>query len=193
MKTITRFLSILAIALSLAACAAPNATFSDGSVSGLSGAQATTLVKGAQRSTKVSNILDKQKPILKLVAHEGKPITIDAALVEVSMPIDANILLAEQPSEVSEGVQMVREVRGAVTDLAKVATPLYLADKAADVLMNDRKLQADERIANTGMVGQLHSDSLNAAVKEPVIIEVPANSYVTKPAIRETPLGIPSN
>lgn len=119
---------IIAAALVLAACASPrDAKIKDGEISGITSAEATTLAKGDQRQKKVADVQKNQKPIVKLVARGDKPITIDAASFEVYVPIDPAVLLAEQPSEVSENVQMVREVRGIARE---TVVPLGIAGMA---------------------------------------------------------------
>ena len=124
---------IIAAALALAACASPReAKIKDGEISGITSAEATTLAKGDQRQKKVADVQKNQKPIVKLVARGDKPITIDAASFEVYVPIDPAILLAEQPSEVSENVQIVREVRGIARE---TVVPLSIAGAA----LSDRK------------------------------------------------------
>ena len=106
-------LASLALAALLAACASPKtASITDGKISGISSAEAVTLVKQDNRRQLVNDVQDKQRPIVRLVAHKDRPITIDAASFEVYVPIAPELLLAEQPDAVSENVQILREVRG---------------------------------------------------------------------------------
>ena len=149
---------IIAAALALAACASPReAKIKDGEISGITSAEATTLAKGDQRQKKVADVQKNQKPIVKLVARGDKPITIDAASFEVYVPIDPAILLAEQPSEVSENVQIVREVRGIARE---TVVPLSIAGAA----LSDRKdarqvgLQQSQIEAETTRQQNNHAD-----------------------------------
>jgi hypothetical protein len=112
MNTLKTLASLALVAL-LAACASPkNASITDGKITGISSAEAVTLVKQDNRRQLVKQVQDDQKPIVKLVAHKDRPITIDAASFEVYVPIDPTLLLAEQPDAVSENIQILREVRG---------------------------------------------------------------------------------
>ena len=103
----------LALSIVLAACASPRtASIQDGKITGITGAEATTLAKADLRQKKVDAVQKAQKPIVRMVANQGQPITINAAVFEVYVPMDEALLLAEQPSETSENVQLFREVRG---------------------------------------------------------------------------------
>ena len=70
-------LIIIAAALALAACASPrNATIEDGKVTNITSAEATTLMLGEQRRSKVQDVQTNQKPIVRITANAGKPITM---------------------------------------------------------------------------------------------------------------------
>lgn len=121
-------LASLALAALLAACASPKtASITDGKITGISSAEAVTLVKQDNRRQLVNDVQEKQRPIVKLVAHKDRPITIDAASFEVYVPIAPELLLAEQQDAVSETVQILREGRGI---LRETAVPLAIGGMA---------------------------------------------------------------
>lgn len=174
---------ILAAALALAACASPrNASITDGTVTGISASDAVTLVKQDVRRQKVQDVQTNQKPIVKLTANAGKPITIDAATFEVYVPIDPNVLLAETPDAVSENVQILREVRGIGRE---TVVPLGLAGAAlADRNSARKSATAQAEIAAEASVQMetlrsaerqtLTSQAIEAAEKPPLILHAPA-------------------
>ena len=181
-RTALLFASLAAVAL-LGACASPrNATIEDGKVTNITSAEAVTLVKQDTRRQKVADVQTNQKPILKLTAHAGKPIQIDAASLEVFVPQDLNVLMAEQADAVSENVQLFREVRGIGKD---VVVPLGVAG----LLVIDRKnannngarieeARSAERTAQTSAMADLAAQGMDHASKPSTIVQVPLGSSV---------------
>ena len=175
MKRTIQTLIAMAMAMFLAACASPRtATIEDGKVTNITSSEAVTLVKQDTRRQKVADVQTNQKPILKLTANAGKPISIDAASLEVYVPIDPNVLLAEQADSVSENIQMAREVRGG---LKEVAVPLG----AAALLVSGQKNSSDnaarveearsaERVAQTQTMGELAGTGMDYAAKPPLVV-----------------------
>ena len=163
---------IIAAALALTACASPrNATIEDGKVSNITSAEATTLMLGEQRRAKVQDVQTNQKPIFQVTAKAGEDIVFKGvASIEINVPLDLNILMAERQSETSENVQVLREVRQGLKD---VAVPLGLGA----IMLNDRnnQRQSNERItesnnaADAAQTGAL----LDLADKDPIILTIP--------------------
>jgi hypothetical protein len=158
-------LALVATAAMLAGCASPRtASFTDGSVTNITSAEATTLAKVAARSAKVTSVQTNQKPILKLVGHPGKPITMDLASFEVYVPQDLNVLLAEQASEVSENVQVLDRVARMGE---RVVAPLAAIGFAADVA----KRKSDNALAAQldANATQRASDEADAATTDSLV------------------------
>jgi len=165
-----QLLPLIAILL-LVGCASPrNATIENGKVSNITSAEATTLMKGEQRRAKVADVQENQKSILKMVGHPGKPITIDAALFEINVPMDVKELLAEQASEVSENVQMFDRV---VRFGERTVVPLV----GIGALVSDRKdvRASTERIQEASIAADANKSdaALAAASKAPIILTIP--------------------
>lgn len=173
MKRHLTIILVLAAAV-LAGCSAPRtSSITDGQVTGLTSAEAVTLTKQEIRRAKVEDVQTNQKPIVKLVAHPGKPISIDAQSFEVYVPIDPNVLLAEQADSVSEEVQMMREVRGTARE---TLVPLGLGGMA----MADRKdaRASAERITEMESAAAVEMETLRSAERQsasrdPVILTIP--------------------
>ncbi len=181
MKRTIQTLIAVAMAMVLAACASPRtATIEDGKVTNITSAEAVTLVKQDTRRQKVADVQTNQKPILKLTAHADKPIQIDAASLEVYVPIDPNVLLAEQPDSVSENVQMVREARGAAREvLVPVALGKFAADVAKRKSDNAKIVSLDAnatRRAESAAQAGLVSDLVEAATEKPDYFLLPAGA-----------------
>lgn len=127
-------LALLAVAVAaglLAGCASPRtAEISDGKIKNITSAEATTLAKADIRQKKVADVQKNAKPLLRLEAHAGQAITINAKVFEVNAPQDIRELLAEQASEVSENVQVLDRV---VRVGERVVVPLAAVGFAADV------------------------------------------------------------
>jgi predicted small secreted protein len=186
MKRIFSALTLVAACFVLAACASPRtASFTNGSVTNLSSAEATTLGKQVIRKDKVKAVMDDHKPIVRFEAHDGQPITINAKVFEVNVPLDVRELLAEQASETSENVQLFREVRGIGKD---VVVPLGVAG----LLVSDRKNSSNnaarieearsaERIEQTRTMGELADTGMSYASKEPLVLTTPAPTIVRVP------------
>jgi hypothetical protein len=182
------FTSLVAVAL-LAACASPrNASIEDGKVTNITSAEATTLMKQDIRRAKVEDVQKNAKPIFELKAKAGQKIEISGVeSITVNVPQDLRELLAEQASEVSENVQLFREVRGIGKD---VVVPLGVAG----LLVSDRKnasnnaarieeARSAERIEQTRTMGELANTGMDYASKPPLIVTTPA------PTIVQVPLG----
>lgn len=158
LKTLTS----LALAALLAACASPKtAGITEGKITGISSAEAVTLVKQDNRRQLVNDVQDKQRPIVKLVAHKDRPITIDAASFEVYVPIAPDLLLAEQPDAVSENLQMLREVRGIARE---TVMPIALGGMALADRNNARSAAAAGQAA--ALEAQAARDAAQAAQVE---------------------------
>lgn len=175
---------IVAAALALAACASPRtAKIEDGKVINITSAEATTLMKQEIRRTKVEDVQKNAKPIFELKAKAGQKIEISGVeSITVNVPQDLRELLAEQASEVSENVQVLREVRGIGKD---VVVPLGVAG----LVVSDRKnasnnaarieeARSAERTAQTEAMTSLASDGMEAAAVPTTIVTVPAGSSV---------------
>ena len=172
-----------AAALLLGGCASPRtAEISEGKIKNITSAEATTLAKADMRQKKVADVQKNARPLLRLEAHDGQPITINAKVFEVNAPMDIRELLSEQSSEVSENVQMVREARGV---LREAVVPLAAVGFAADVAKrksdNARAVALDynaTRRAEIAADAALNADLVEAAQKDPLVIEVPLGSSV---------------
>lgn len=182
-----RSLIIIAV-LALAACASPrDAKIKDGEISGITSAEATTLAKVDQRQKKVESVQKNAKPILSIKGHPGKPITIDAETFEVNVPIDPAILLAEQPSEVSENVQIIQEIRG-------IARETVVPVAGAVILANDRKdaRQSAERVAATNAQAAKEAAAAQATQNAAYLAAIEAaNQRAAAAASPATPAAIP--
>lgn len=142
MKRTIIAMALAVVAVMLAACASPRtASIEDGKVSNITSAEAVTLVKQDIRRKKVEDVQKNQKPIVRLTANAGKPITIDAATFEVYAPLDERELLAEQADALSENVQMVREVRGIARE---TGVPLGLGGMALVDRNNSRRAATEQ-------------------------------------------------
>jgi hypothetical protein len=129
-----KHLFILAAALLLAACASPRtASITDGKISNITSAEATTLVKQDNRTKRANDMMKNAPPIFKLTALPGQKIEISGVQsLEVNVPIDQALIMADQPDVTSENVQMFREVRGFARE---TVVPLGLGYQ----LLSDRK------------------------------------------------------
>jgi hypothetical protein len=189
MKRIALLLASLAAVALLAACASPrNATIEDGKVTNITSAEATTLMKQDIRRAKVEDVQKNAKPIFEIKAKAGQKIEISGVeSITVNVPQDLRELLAEQASEVSENVQLFREVRGIGKD---VVVPLGVAG----LLVSDRKNSSNnaarieearsaERGAQSQAMADIASEGMGYAAKPPLIVTTPA------PTIVQVPLG----
>jgi len=177
----TRLLATVAalIATLLTGCASPKtASITDGKITGISSAEAVTLVKQDNRRQLVKQVQDDQKPIVKIVAHKDRPITIDAASFEVYVPIAPELLLAEQPDAVSENLQILREVRGIARE---TVMPIALGGMALADRNNARSAAAAGQAA--ALEAQAARDASQAAqvnrltdavIEKPPFVVLPA-------------------
>lgn len=174
---------IIAAAATLTACASPrNATIKDGEVSNITSAEAVTLMKGEQRRAKVTDVQKNAQPIFKMVGHPGKPITIDAASFEINVPLDLDVLMAEQPDAVSENVQLFREVRGFAKETVVplgLGTLLYKDSKNASAnSLEAARIEAETERQRNESTANLTTQAIDAASKPPVIVQVPLGSSI---------------
>ncbi|MDO9252642.1 MAG: hypothetical protein Q7U48_13965 [Hydrogenophaga sp.] len=156
-RVITNALALAAV-LTLGACASPRtATLKDGEITHITSAEAVTLAKQGIRKDKVADVQKNAKPMVRMEAHAGQPITINAKVFEVYVPQDLNVLLAETPDAVSENVQMADK---AVRFLERVAVPLGLGAMA----LNDRNNQraSNERINETNAQTEREQNAASA-------------------------------
>lgn len=173
----------LAASLVLVGCASPrNATIKDGEVSNLTSAEATTLMKKDLRQKKVADVQINQKPIVRLTAQNGKPITIDAGVFEVFVPLDLAVLMSEEADAVSENVQMFREVRGVLKETVvplAVAAALLESNKADAQASKEVALDAGEtRRAELAANGALNNNLASKIQRDPLVLQVPMGSTV---------------
>ena len=170
----------LFFALALAACASPrDAKIENGKIENITSAEATTLMKGEQRRAKVEDVQKNQKPIFKVTAKPGEDIVFKGvASLEINTPLDLSILLAEQASETSENVQMVREVRQGLKD---VAVPLGLGA----IMLNDRNNQrsSNERIAESNNTAATAQAAAQASTTNTLVNALTASQQATINAI----------
>lgn len=170
-----RIITIIAAALALAACGTSpkTAKIENGKIENISSAEAVTLMKREQRHDKVKTVIDTQKPIVRLEAHAGKPITIDAKTFEVFVPLDTGLLLAEEADAVSEEVQMAREVRGIARE---TVVPLGLGGMALSDRNNARTaaVRTAEIEASAAVeMEELRSAERQASRTDPIILTLP--------------------
>jgi cell division protein ZapA (FtsZ GTPase activity inhibitor) len=184
-------ITLAAVGLLLAGCASPRtASIESGKITNLTSAEALTLAKQDIRQKKVADVQKNAKPLIRLEAHAGQPITINAKVFEVNAPQDIRELLAEQASEVSENLMMFREVRGV---LRETVVPMAAIGWAADVAKRRSDNARQVSIAEIEADAQTASESIAAAskdplvVKEPVIVTVPEGSAVLTPTPTPTP------
>lgn len=181
MKRTIQTLIAVAMAMVMTACASPrNATIEDGKVTNITSAEAVTLVKQDVRRKKVEDVQKNAKPLLRLEAHAGQAITINAKVFEVNAPQDIRELLAEQDDSVSENVQMVREYRGAAREvLVPVALGKFAADVAKRKSDNAKIVSLDAnatRRAESAAQAGLVSDLVEAATEKPDYFLLPAGA-----------------
>jgi cell division protein ZapA (FtsZ GTPase activity inhibitor) len=172
-----------AVALLLGGCASPRtAEISEGKIKNITSAEATTLAKADFRQKKVADVLKNAPPLVRFEAHDGQPITINAKVFEVNAPMDIRELLAEQASEVSENVQVLdRAVRLGERVVAPMAAIGFAADVAKRKSDNARAVALDynaTRRAEIAADAALNADLVEAAQKDPLVIEVPLGSSV---------------
>jgi cell division protein ZapA (FtsZ GTPase activity inhibitor) len=192
----TLITSLSAVALLLGGCASPRtAEISDGKIKNITSAEATTLAKADIRQKKVADVQKNAKPLLRFEAHDGQPITINAKVFEVNAPQDIRELLSEQASEVSENVQVLDRVarmgERVVVPLAAVGFAADVAkrrsDNAKTVALDDNTTRRAEIAADAAM----NADLVEAAQKDPLVIQVPLGSSVlsggTEAAAATTP------
>lgn len=174
MKRILTLITAMAMAIIMSACASPrNAKIQDGKIENISSAEAVTLMKRQQRKEKVDMVMENQKPIVSLVAHKGKPITIDAEKFEVYMPLDTELLLAEEADAVSENVQLVREARGIGRE---TVVPIAIGGMALSDRNNAR--QAATRQAEIDAKSAIEMETLRSQERresrtDPIILTLP--------------------
>lgn len=157
----------------LAGCASPrNASITNGQVNNITSAEATTLIKQNNRTQRANNLMQNAPPIFKLVALPGQKIEISGVQsLEVNVPIDQELIMADSPDVTSENVQMFREVRGLARE---TLVPLTVVGAA----LNDRKnaraadlerarIEAQEREAQNAAQSDLVRRILD---KEPLIL-----------------------
>lgn len=190
MKRTIQTLIAVAMAMFLAACASPRtATIEDGKIKNITSAEATTLAKADIRQKKVADVQKNAKPLLRLEAHAGQAITINAKVFEVNAPQDIRELLAEQASEVSENVQVLDRV---VRAGERVVVPLAAVGFAADVAKrrsdNAKAVSLDynatrraEVGANADAVGSL----VDALAEKPDYFVLPAGATPVATAATE--------
>lgn len=173
-------MAVLAVSLTafLAACTTSprTASIENGKVSNITSAEAVTLVKQDTRRKKVEDVQKNAKPLLKIEAHAGQPITINAKSIEVHAPQDIRELLAEQPDSVSENVQMAREAVNGV----RAATPIVLggmalSDRASarDAATEQAKIQAEAGIQMETMRSAERQTMIEQAARDPIILTIP--------------------
>lgn len=173
----------LAAGLVLVGCASPrNATIEDGKVTNITSAEATTLMKKDIRQKKVEDVQKNQKPIIKMTALNGQPITINAAAFEVYVPLDLAVLMSEEADAVSENVQMFREFRGMAKE-----TIVPLAVAAAVLESNKADAQASKEVAldagatrraEVAANSTLQNNLASKIQRDPLVLQVPMGSTV---------------
>ena len=175
MKRTLMLFAALAVAAAMSACSTSprTASIEDGKVTNITSAEAVTLVKQDTRRKKVEDVQKNAKPLLKIEAHAGQPITINAKSIEVNAPQDIRELLAEQPDSVSENVQMAREVVNGI----KASTPavmggLALADRnnARSAATRQAEIQAESQVEMETLRSQERQD----ARQNPIVLTIPA-------------------
>lgn len=175
MKRILTLITAMAMAIIMSACATSprDAKIEDGKIENISSAEAVTLMKRQQRKEKVDSVMENQKPIVRFEAHAGKPITIDAKTFEVYVPIDAELLLAEEADAVSENIQMVREVRGigreTVVPIAIGGMALADRNNARQAATRQAEIDAESAVKMETLRSQERRDSRN----NPIILTIP--------------------
>lgn len=179
MKRILTLITAMFMALFLSACATSprDAKIEDGKIENITSAEAVTLMKRQQRKEKVDMVMQKQKPIVRLIAHKGKPITIDAENFEVYVPLDIELLLAEEADAVSENIQMAREIRGG---LRETAVPLTLGAMALTDRNNARassakqaEIEAEAAVKMETLRSAERQTMIEQATKDPIILTLP--------------------
>lgn len=175
MKRTFTLIAAMFMAFFLSACVTSprDAKIQDGKIENISSAEAVTLMKRQQRKEKVDMVMDSQKPIVSLVAHKGKPITIDAEKFEVYVPLDTELLLAEEADAVSENVQMVREVRGIARE---TVVPIAIGGMALSDRNNARAAaskQAEIDAKASVEMETLRSQERRDARQNPIILTIP--------------------
>lgn len=176
-----RFLTVITavfMAVVMAACASPrDAKIEEGKISNISSAEAVTLMKRQQRKEKVDMVMDSQKPVVSFVAHKGKPITIDAERFEVYMPLDTELLLAEEADAVSENVQLLREVRGigreTVTPIAIGGMALADRNNARTAATRQAEVESEAAVKMETLRSAERQTMIERATRDPIILTLP--------------------
>lgn len=157
-----RIITALAALAILSACTASprNSSIRDGAITGLTSSEATTLAKKDARRQKVEAVVNNTKPIFRVEAFEGQPITINAKSIEVNVPLDLAVLMQEEPDVVSEEVQTI-EAAGV---LIQRATPIALGGMALSDRNSARKSAAALAETQAGVdKAQIAADAEEAA------------------------------
>lgn len=175
----------LVAALSLAACGASpkTASITDGKVSGISSSDAVTLIKQDVRKAKVADVQANAKPIFILEAKDGETIMLGGVQrLEINVPMDENVLLAETPDAVSEKVQMTREWRQGLRD---VGVPLGLGllyskdrKRQSNNALEASRINATTEQQRNQSFSDLANRGIEAASEPTVILQVPMGSSV---------------
>lgn len=179
-----KYLALL-IAAALAGCQASpkTASITDGKVSGISSSDAVTLIKQDTRKAKVADVQQNAKPIFVLEAKEGETIMLGGVKrLEVNVPMDENVLLAETPDSISEEVQMTHEWRQGLRD---VGVPLglgllYSKDRKRQSInaLEAARINASTEQQRNQSFSDLANRGIEAASEPTVILQVPMGSSV---------------
>lgn len=170
-RHIAAFAIVVALII-LAGCASPrNASITNGNISNLTSAEATTLVKQSNRTTRANNVMQNSPPIFQMKAQPGQKIEISGVeSITVNVPIDPALLMADQPDVTSENVQMFREgVNGIGAATPLVLGGMALSDRkdARAAGLEESRIRSAERAAQNAAQADLVNRVLN---KDPLIL-----------------------
>lgn len=178
MKRILTLITAMFMAVVMAACVSPpTASITDGRISNITSAEATTLMKRQQRHEKVQTVINNQKPIVKLVAQKGQPITIQAESFEVFVPLNEELLLAEEADAVSENIQMAREIRGigreTVVPIAIGGMALSDRNNARSAATRQAEAEADAAVKMETLRSAERQTMIERATRDPIVLTIP--------------------
>lgn len=192
-RSVNTLLTAIA-AIVLSACGSkPTAKISNGQVDNLRSHEVTTLVKADTRRNKVKEVQTNYKPIFKLTAIKGQTIEIKGVeALEVNVPLDVGILLAEQADVQSEGVQLADKAvqfgEKVVAPVAKALVVGAVLQRQSDNAKETAIAQSAERTAQTEAMAGLASEGMGHASKPPLVLQVPMGSSVINGG-SETPVA----
>lgn len=182
MKRIFATLAVIVASALLAACASPRtATLTNGSITNITSAEATTLAKQSNRTQRANDVMDKAPPIFQMKAIPGQKIEISGVeSITVNVPIDQKLMMADDADVTSENVQMFdRAVRFGEKVVAPVAAAKLLIDDRKDARASSERItqiNAETQRQENNTAAAQTSALLEAVTEKPPFYVLPAGA-----------------